>query len=167
MRKLVFCPERCTGCRACELACSFFNDGVFSPSRSRIRVVRIDEEGVDVPVGCMQCANAPCMLVCPSPLAMYRDKKTGAVVINVDACIGCRSCMLICPFGAINFDSEKGFCYKCDLCGGDPECVKWCFTKAIDYVEEEEARRERRHELASGVARVMLEAARLVKPGKG
>ncbi|RLF11493.1 MAG: 4Fe-4S dicluster domain-containing protein [Thermoprotei archaeon] len=167
MKKLVFRPERCTGCRACELACSFFCDGVFSPTRSRIRVVRIDEEGIDVPIGCAHCDNAPCMLVCPSPLAMYRDKDTGAVVINVDACIGCRSCMLICPFGAINHDAEKGFCYKCDLCHGDPECVKWCFTKAIEYVEDEEIRRSKRSRVAEEVAKVSLEAARFIKPGKG
>lgn len=107
------------------------------------------------------------MLVCPSPLAMYRDRNTDAVVVNVDACIGCCSCMLICPFGAISHDAERGFCYKCDLCHGDPECVKWCFTKAIDYVEEEDVKRSKCFKVADETAKALLEAARLIKPGRG
>ena len=45
MGKLIFNYENCTGCRACELACSFYKEGVFAPSKSRIKIVRIDEEG--------------------------------------------------------------------------------------------------------------------------
>jgi Fe-S-cluster-containing hydrogenase component 2 len=81
MGKLLFNPELCTGCRACELACSFFCEGIFSPSKSRIRVVRIDEEGIDVPVGCEHCDSAVCMLVCPVK-AMVEDRATGAIILN-------------------------------------------------------------------------------------
>ena len=45
MGRLTFNYEKCTGCRACELACSFHKEGVFAPSKSRIKIVRIDEEG--------------------------------------------------------------------------------------------------------------------------
>jgi len=135
--KIVFNPSLCTGCRACELACSFYCEGIFAPSKSRIRVVRMDWEGIDVPLGCEHCEDAPCMLVCPVK-ALYRDESTGAVLIDYDTCIGCKECMVACPFGAIHFDREKGIVYKCDLCFGDPECVKWCFTKAIEWVEDVE-----------------------------
>jgi len=167
LKKLLFDPEKCTGCRACELACSFFTEGVFAPVKSRIRVVRIDEEGIDVPVGCTQCDKPVCMMVCPSPRAMYRDKDTDAVIINVDACIGCRLCLLSCPFGAIAYDPERRICYKCDLCRGDPECVKWCFTGAIKYVEVEDFRREKRSQKAVEVATMLTEARKLAKAGKG
>lgn len=137
MGKIVFKSSLCTGCRACELACSFYCEGIFAPSKSRIRVVKMDWHGIDVPTGCQHCEDAPCMLVCPVK-AIYRDEDTSAVLVDYDACIGCKECMVACPFGAMHFDEEKRIVYKCDLCFGKPECVNWCFTKAIEYVENME-----------------------------
>ncbi len=127
--KFVLDPELCTGCRACELACSFAKEGVFSPTKSRIRVVKIDHEGVDVPVGCEHCDDAPCIVVCPVK-ALFRDERD-AVQLDNDRCIGCKQCVLACPFGAVHYDEESRQFLKCDLCEGDPECAKWCFTGAI------------------------------------
>lgn len=137
MGKIIFDSGLCTGCRACELACSFYCEGKFAPSKSRVRVVKMDWEGIDVPTGCQNCEDAPCKLVCPVN-AIYRDEDTNGVLIDYDTCIGCKECMVACPFGAIHFDKDKGIVYKCDLCFGDPECVKWCFTKAIEYVQDME-----------------------------
>jgi carbon-monoxide dehydrogenase iron sulfur subunit len=135
MGKLIFNYENCTGCRACELACSFHKEGVFAPSKSRIKVVRIDEEGIDIPIGCEQCDDAPCITICPTK-ALSRDLETDAVLLNMDKCIGCKQCMVVCPFGAISYNKIKKTFYKCDLCDGDPECVKWCLTGAIEYHED-------------------------------
>ncbi len=132
MKKLIFNPDLCTGCRACELACSFVNEGVFSPTKARIRVVKFDRDGIDIPIGCEHCEDAPCMIACPVR-AIYRDEKTHAVILDPDLCIGCKRCMITCPFGAIGFDEDKRIFFKCDLCMGDPECVKWCFTQAVSY----------------------------------
>lgn len=152
MGKLVFDAELCTGCRACELACSFKKDQVFSPTKSRVRVVKIDEEGIDVPVGCEHCDDAPCIAVCPVG-ALYEDAETGAVLINHDTCIGCRLCIPACPFAAISHDAVTKRVYKCDMCHGEPECVKWCFTGAIKHVESlEEYKREKRKAIAEKVA---------------
>ena len=132
MGRLIFDFEKCTGCRACELACSFRKDGVFAPSRSRVKVVRIDEEGLDIPIGCEHCDPAPCIAVCPTK-ALGRSPATDAVLLDRALCIGCKQCMVICPFGAIRFDEDSREFYKCDLCDGDPECTKWCFTGAIEH----------------------------------
>jgi len=132
MGRLIYDATLCTGCRACELACSFVSEGVFSPAKSRIRVVRMDSEGVDVPVGCFHCEDAPCALVCPVR-AIARNRETDAILIDSDVCIGCKQCITICPFAAIHVDIEKRIVYKCDLCQGEPECVKWCFTGALQY----------------------------------
>lgn len=135
MGMLIFDANLCTGCRACELACSFHCEGVFQPSKSRIRIVKLDEDGIDVPVGCEHCEDAVCIAVCPVK-AIKRDERIYAVLIDSSICIGCKECMVACPFGAIQFDEEKRIFYKCDICEGEPECVKWCFTKAIQYSEK-------------------------------
>lgn len=135
MGKLIFDSNLCTGCRACELACSFISEGIFGPNKSRIRIVKIDEEGLDIPVGCTHCDDAPCIMICPVK-AISRDNETQAVLIDRDICIGCKECLMVCPFGAIQYDEEKHLFYKCNLCKGEPECVKWCFTGALQYTKE-------------------------------
>ncbi|MCK5547645.1 MAG: 4Fe-4S dicluster domain-containing protein [Thermoplasmata archaeon] len=141
--KFVLDADLCTGCRACELACSFVKEGVFAPSKSRIRVVKVDEEGIDVPVGCEHCDDAPCITVCPTN-ALYKDD-IGAVLLNDDKCIGCKQCVLVCPFGAIYYDDDKKRFYKCDLCDGEPECARWCFTGAISLEDLGKLARRRHH----------------------
>ena len=126
-------PRKCTGCRICEMACSFRKEGVFSPTKARIHVLRWEAEGLDIPMVCWQCEDAPCMAVCPVK-AIYRNTKTGAILIDQDLCIGCRECMAVCPFGGITM-SETGEMVKCDLCGGDPFCVKLCPTGALEYTK--------------------------------
>lgn len=166
MPKLTFNAEFCTGCRACELACSFKCDGVFSPAKSRIRVVKMDEEGIDVPVGCEHCDDAPCILVCPVK-AITEDKETGAVILNQDTCIGCKECLAVCPFGAIHYDEARKIFYKCDLCGGEPECVKWCETKAVNYYSDlDDLLRDRRTRRAEMTSSAMSES-RLFPSGGG
>lgn len=165
MQKLIFNSEKCTGCRACELACSFSCEGVFSPSKSRIRVTKVDEEGIDVPIGCHHCDRAPCIEVCPVG-AIYRDKRTSAVMIEYDKCIGCQSCITACPFGAVSYDDQKGLVCKCDLCHGDPECVKWCFTGAVVFTDMANVAREKRTREAMKFVATLTKIRRLTAPGR-
>jgi Fe-S-cluster-containing hydrogenase component 2 len=66
--------------------------------------------------------------------ALYRDEKTRAILINDDICVGCRLCIDKCPFGGISIDPDEERMIKCDLCGGDPQCAKYCPTEALKYV---------------------------------
>jgi carbon-monoxide dehydrogenase iron sulfur subunit len=126
--------EKCTGCRRCELVCSVFHEGVANPSKARIKVEKWEWEGLYIPMSCRQCVDAPCMNVCPVK-AIYREETEGRVHVDHDICIGCRSCVAVCPFGAMNYNKSERKVYKCDLCSGDPQCVRFCDVKAVDYVD--------------------------------
>ncbi|NHI91139.1 MAG: 4Fe-4S dicluster domain-containing protein [Candidatus Lokiarchaeota archaeon] len=121
--------EKCIGCRLCEVICSLSHENAIIPSRSRIEVVTINSS-VDIPVYCYQCTDGSCAEVCPVD-AINRNEK-GIMTIDQDTCINCQACAKACPFGCIGINSE-GKIFKCDLCGGDPECVKVCPTQALAY----------------------------------
>lgn len=134
LKSLNIDPEKCTGCVQCELACSYENEGVFNPSKSRIKVFKFHDEGRFVPYTCTQCAEAWCMQACPVD-AIQLNQMTGAKEIHNDLCVGCKVCTIACPFGTVNYNQDTGKVIKCDLCGGDPECAKACPTDAITYVD--------------------------------
>jgi len=133
----------CTGCRVCELVCSLIKEGECNPRKSRIRVLKIDKEGFDLPLFCQHCGEPLCKEVCPVN-ALSRDTRTGAMILNEDKCIGCRSCSMACPFGVISFDYIKGVSRKCDLCEGEPKCVLFCEAHALFY-ERPEILETRKH----------------------
>jgi Fe-S-cluster-containing hydrogenase component 2 len=107
---------------------------VSNPSRSRISVVKWEAEGLYIPVACQQCEDAPCKAVCPVK-AISRDPDLDYVKVDYGACIGCRLCVAVCPFGVMNFDAVGNKVIKCDLCDGNPTCVRFCDMKAVDYVD--------------------------------
>lgn len=125
--------DRCTGCRICELACSWVHEDVFNPLKSRISVISWRREGLDIPMVCQQCDTPLCQDACPTG-AISRDGETGALTVGETRCIGCRMCLIACPFGGLSIHSERHVAIKCDLCEGDPACVKCCPVGALEYV---------------------------------
>ena len=114
----------CSGCRRCEIACSMHHEGWMWPEASRIRVF-MPFPGLEVPHFCAQCEDAPCVSSCPVDALSINDD-TNAVIVDRDKCISCGSCIEACP-GKVPFlhpDNNKAVI--CDLCEGDPECVKVC-----------------------------------------
>jgi len=122
----------CSGCRSCELACSYRHEGVFAPSLSRITVRKDEVGGVDEPVVCRQCGVARCVQVCPCG-ALARNPRTGAVRVDAGLCMRCGDCVAACPFGAIRIHPDTALPLICDLCDGDPACVGRCATGALRY----------------------------------
>lgn len=116
--------EFCDGCRQCELVCSIHKAGAVNPYLARIKVVR-SQDGAPRPVICRHCKVAQCQLSCPVPGAIYVDGTTGALVIDEAVCTRCMDCVAACPFKAIQVGPTREV-LKCDLCGGDPVCVKHC-----------------------------------------
>jgi len=136
-------PDKCTGCGSCEVVCSLSHDGVIDPKRSRIRAIkdwRKPGTGIAAeffPAACQQCAVPKCAMACP-PGAITADPKTNARIINEELCTGCRKCIEACPYTPprIYFDELTMKAFKCDLCGGDPMCVKVCNSGALKFQKE-------------------------------
>lgn len=138
-KMLVIDVDRCTGCALCELVCSFKHYGEFNPIKSRIHVTTFWEHEIAVPVVCCQCEEPWCGRICPAgAITVEKEETTGATLVKVseEKCVGCKMCMLVCPFGNIVV-LDKGYAEKCNLCGGDPECVKFCASGALKFVEPE------------------------------
>ena len=126
--------EKCTGCRLCELICSVRHDGISNPLRSRIRVIKWEFEGLYVPMACQQCQDAPCLNGCPVG-AISRNEALNRIEVDYDICIGCRTCVSVCPFGAMSFNPIDRKVIKCDLCDGEPQCARFCEIKALEYID--------------------------------
>ncbi len=152
--------EKCTGCRLCELVCSVKHDGVSNPARSRIRVMKWESEGLYIPMACRQCDDAPCLNICPVK-AISRDKELDFVRVDHDVCIGCRSCVAVCPFGAMGYNSIDSKVIKCDLCHGDPQCVRFCDVKAVNYVSTAQINLNKSREFAKKISVVCKDAETL------
>lgn len=129
-------PSRCTGCNACRIACQmqwqlppemyynrleFIERGKYPNARQEI-----------IPVQCMHCDNAPCKDVCPTG-ATYK-RTDGLVLINPKKCIGCKYCMVACPY-SVRQINEQGIPEKCKFCaefiieGEQPPCTSTCMNE--------------------------------------
>jgi len=130
--RIVVRAELCTGCRACQVACVVSHEGLFGVSTARIHVLKDEPQGLDTPQVCRLCGRAPCAAVCPTN-ALFRHHSTAAVLLNSEDCTTCSACAEACPFDMIVLHPETGLPLICDLCGGEPACVKRCPTGAISY----------------------------------
>ena len=124
-------PAKCSGCSRCEVHCSFFHSGKIGRSGARIKVVKIEEIGIDYPVVCQQCRERYCTK-CPE--IAIRVDSLGQVIVSPTLCTACGTCEILCPIGAIELFEEIPL--VCDLCGGDPRCVKACNLGALHYDPE-------------------------------
>jgi len=119
---------KCSGCSRCEVHCSFFHSGRIGRSGARIKVVKIEDIGIDYPVVCQQCRERYCTK-CPEKAVEIG--RLGQIVVSPTLCTGCGACEIMCPIGAIELYEEIP--HVCDLCGGDPRCVKACTLDAVCY----------------------------------
>ena len=133
MKRILVNVDRCSGCRLCELACSFKHEKRFGPSASRITVMKEDGLGFDLPVICWHCDHCKPAESCPAN-ALERNAE-GLLFVNEEKCTGCGNCVQLCPSGAIKLHPNKHTPLLCDQCGGRPLCVEKCPTKALTYAE--------------------------------
>lgn len=168
MKDVMIRPERCLGCRSCEVACAvahsesknlFLAIGEEPAPKKRICLEYIPALGISLPITCRHCEDAPCVSVCPAK-ALCQDETTSTVNHNPERCIDCWTCSTVCPRfvslyqlilamgcwtssmnynrGVINRQVDSGT--KCDLCEGRdlPACVEACPTHALIFTEANE-----------------------------
>ena len=130
------CPDNCDICReACRKS-----QREMPPGTSGIKAVQIPEIKANTAIVCNQCSEPVCEENCPTG-AIGKNPDDGVVRIDQDTCLGCGLCSLACPYGGIDYDPVTKTTFKCDLCGGNPECVKACpeglisFEKSRDLVQ--------------------------------
>ncbi len=128
-------PELCTGCRQCMTACSFKNFSTYNYDLSLCKIV-LGPNDEFIRVQCHHCADPMCRASCPVS-AIQKDPDTGHVTIDKMRCIGCKSCTWACPLSVPQMQRGLKAMTKCDLCGGDPSCIKVCSAKAIQFVSRE------------------------------
>ncbi len=160
MKRIFVRADLCTACKTCELACavehsqakSMFASPLESP-RPMNRVFVEASNGSKIPIFCRHCDDAPCVAACISG-AMFRDPTSDAVMCDWSRCIGCWTCVMVCPYGVIGRQLELGKAVKCDLCPGreTPACVASCPTKALLYEEVDTFSKDKRLAFAEAVA---------------
>lgn len=146
MKRIYAKEEACIGCRLCEVHCivqhSRSKDILKAFKRESLRPlpkVNVQERGAtSFALQCRHCAEPVCVYSCLTG-ALQRDPATGVVLHSAEKCIGCWTCILACPFGAIRRDErgERKVASKCDLCPGleTPACVANCPNEALEYRE--------------------------------
>jgi Fe-S-cluster-containing hydrogenase component 2 len=124
----------CIGCRLCEIECatSHTNQNQIQPTQARIRIIRDHQKQQDNAIYCHFCKNVPCIDACNYDALRLNDKIPGIETIEKN-CIGCGECIEACPFEAPVLNSDSKTIIICDLCEGNPQCVKICPENAIEY----------------------------------
>jgi len=144
-RKRIYArPEYCMACRLCEIACFVKH----SRSRKIIKAFReerdtlksaiiVEEKGpISFALQCRHCEDAPCIDACLTGAMSRSSSVGGAVIHDKDKCVGCWSCIMVCPYGVIKRDvKNKKIATKCDLCPDKdtPACVEACPNEALIY----------------------------------
>lgn len=130
--------QSCMGCRLCEVACSQAKEQKIQPSIARVYVPQYFP-GIEFPVLCYQCGDeAMCIQACPvQALSLDTSKKLNTIKIDTTKCLrttkngDCTLCLDKCPGSAVTFHPKTREPLICDLCGGDPACVKACYNNTL------------------------------------
>lgn len=135
--------DRCIGCSACAVACK--NEYQQTPD-IRWRKVYFTPDGTFeqpiracVSLACNHCEQPACLKACPA--GAYEKREDGIVVHRAEACIGCKMCLLACPYRVPCYNQKTGKVEKCDMCanrqdkGLAPACVEGCPMDAITVID--------------------------------
>ena len=173
-KAIYFNIDRCVGCYACQIACKQENNLAPHNLEAALKgncpvwryVIEVEQgeygnETVNyVSLSCMHCADAPCVMACPTG-ALTKNKGDGRVLVDQGKCIGCRVCLQVCPFGIPQYGDEN-LMQKCNMCFDrltkdgkkEPACVAACPAKALVYKNINETSRDIQEKVAAKLASI-------------
>ena len=162
-------PQRCIACHACEVACHSENNVPVEASLGKIvvlgpKMVNGKPRMSSLFVPCFQCEKAWCMEACPTE-AIRKREKDGLIHIVESLCVGCKACIMACPWKIPQWNSQAGKAMKCDLCmdridaGEQPACVAACPTNALEFGKPEEMSARAREKYGHALLEKTLTAA--------
>jgi len=153
-----FDSDNCSGCKACQIACKDKNDLPLGVLWRRVYEVNGGEWirkgeawiskviAYNISLSCNHCEDPVCVNNCPAKALI--KKKDGIVIIDESRCIGCKYCEWVCPYGAPQYNPDKGIMTKCDFCedyiseGKNPACVDACPMRVLDFGELKELQKK-------------------------
>ncbi len=144
MKRIYVNEKWCLGCHLCEYYCAFANQGGDNMAKAlkdiviRPRIKIEEKDNISFAVSCRHCTDPVCVKSCITGAFSIVN---GVIITDRSKCVGCYTCVLSCPYGAIT-PSEDGVMQKCELCtrnsAGRPMCVAGCPNNAIIFEEAED-----------------------------
>jgi anaerobic carbon-monoxide dehydrogenase iron sulfur subunit len=143
LKRIIAKEEICMGCGLCEVYCTVQHSKTkdiikaYKETPKPISRVRLEvAKPISFAIQCRNCEDAPCVIACLSG-AMTMDEETGLIKHNKNKCIGCWTCVMVCPYGALKMDISGKVVAKCDLCQEleSPACVANCPNRALTVKE--------------------------------
>jgi Fe-S-cluster-containing dehydrogenase component len=139
--------QKCVQCHACEVQCKANKS--LPPGPRPCQIIKVPPKRVKETSGeayvfmsCYHCEKALCVSACPSGAMQKRDD--GIVFVDQELCVGCKTCIQACPWGAPQWNPETGKVVKCDYCkdrvdqGLQPACVSVCITGCLEFGETDD-----------------------------
>lgn len=181
MKTVFVHPERCIGCKQCEVACAVAHSqtqnlflSVFESPAPKPRIHA--EPGLVLnsafPNKCRHCNPAPCQLACPTAAITRLADYPEVVYLNPQKCIACGMCAIVCPFDVITYyaavaaPGRPAVATKCDQCferqrvGSTPACVEACKVAALEWGEINELVKTARTRYSEAVSMPVAQVAR-------
>jgi len=169
--------DRCIGCHACEMACK--NEYQLEATIRWRKVYQLPENGLEAPgryfasLACNHCENPACLKACPAKA--YSKREDGIVIHHPERCIGCKMCMLACPYKVPVFNEKTKKVEKCHMCadkqdrGEMPACVAACPMEALEIVDLETTNLDKTRSSLPGFPDVSITkpTTRFIKPNHG
>lgn len=154
--------KKCIGCLSCEVHCKSKNALPLGPRLGQIisigpKMVGQLPKQAFVFMPCFHCEESWCVSACPTG-AMRKREKDGIVYVDASLCVGCKSCIIACPWGAPQWNPETGKAVKCDYCmdrvdqGLLPACVAKCVTHCLHFGRADQMDITRRERYARNIA---------------
>ena len=154
--------KKCIGCHACEIQCKANKGLGAGPKICQIvpvgpKMVGDEPRAAYIFMPCFHCANPWCQAACPTGAMQVRGRD-GIVFVDQSLCVGCKTCMSACPWGAPQWQAEIGKVVKCDCCldridaGLKPACVTVCPTGCLTLEKPDHMPQVRRVRYAEAMA---------------